>query len=67
MWFLKGFGSNCVMQEERDIDWWGVPLFHIVCKEVELKEEVEWWTLSSSIFPQPSWWCWKVGVREVWS
>jgi hypothetical protein len=45
---------------------WGVPLSHRVHKEVELGEEVEWWALSSSTYPQLSRWCWQVGVRVVW-
>jgi hypothetical protein len=49
----RGVGSDCVTQGERDIYLWGVLLSRIVHKEVECGEEVEWWALSSSIFPQP--------------
>jgi hypothetical protein len=64
MWLLKGVGLNCVSRGERDIYWWGV-LSRIVCKEVELGEEVEWWALSSFVFPQLWHWCWLVGGRVV--
>jgi hypothetical protein len=65
MWFLEGVGSNCVTRGERDIYLWGVLLSRIVCKEVELGEEVERWALSSSVCPQLWRWCWQVGVRVV--
>jgi hypothetical protein len=51
MWLLEGVGSNCVTRGERDIYLWGVLLSRIVCKEVELGEEVEWWDISSSCLP----------------
>jgi hypothetical protein len=67
MWLLEGVGSNYITRGEHDIYLWGVPLSRRVRKEVELKEEVEQWDLSSFICPQPLQWCWQVGVREGWS
>jgi hypothetical protein len=40
VWLLKGVGSNCVTQGEREIYLQGVPLSNKVHKEVELWEEV---------------------------
>jgi hypothetical protein len=51
MWFLKGVGSNFITRGERDIYLWGVPLTHRVLKEVELREDMEWGSLSSFVFP----------------
>jgi hypothetical protein len=52
VWLLKEVRLNCVTRGERDIDWWGVLLSHIVRKEIELRGVVEWWDLAYSFFPQ---------------
>jgi hypothetical protein len=48
----EGVELNCIAREETGIYWWGVHLSRIVRKEAELMGEVEWWALSSSVFPQ---------------
>jgi hypothetical protein len=52
VWLLEEVGLNCVSRGERDIYWWGVLIYHIVCKDVELWGEMEWGDLSSYVFPQ---------------
>jgi hypothetical protein len=44
--------SNSVNLVEMGSCWFGVPLSHIVCKEVGCMEEVELWVPSYFSFPQ---------------
>ena len=65
-WGLDWGESNSVTLVEMGSCWFGVPLSHIVCKEVNIEVGVELWASSSFVFPQQWSWCQQLGVRVVW-